>query len=153
DERRGAGRRCQERQKTLHARHLRARGPPHRAIDGVEPLGTEALVGLLEDSIDDFEAAQHARKLLAGGHVDLSEGTVLMLLRRGIDDGKSSRFTKYPQKTCRVPADATEFPPLLDDQRPADDGKDSQDGEDELRDRTCAENQLGYAATETCISR
>src|SRR5262249_31510644 len=91
---------------------------------------------------DDLDTAQHARQLLPGCHVDLGEGTVPVLLGRRVDDGEAARFPEHPQESDGFATHAPEFPPFLDDERPADDRKNGEAAEDDLGDGACGEYEL-----------
>ena len=58
-----------------------------------------------------------------------------------------------PDEADGVPADLAKLPPLLHDERPADDREDREQEEDELRDGAGAQDELGDASIPACGSR
>src|SRR5262249_16999109 len=122
-------------------------------VDRLQSFRAQPLVRFLQHAIDDLDAAEHAGHLLACRQVDLGEGAITILLGSPVDDGESSRLTEDAEKARGIPADSPELPPLFHDQRPADDGEDCEDAEDNLCDGAGAEHQLRNAAVQARVSR
>jgi len=142
DEGGGTGGRGQERQIALEPRHLQRRRPPQRALHDLEPRGRD-LIAVVQHLIDDVARAAH---LVVRGGVELGERALAQLPRAGLDDGGGPCLAVDLEKRERLPADAAELPPFLDDQRPAHDREDRQDHEDRLGDRPGGHNELEDAA-------
>ena len=98
-------------------------------MHGVEPLAAEPFLVVLEHVIDDLG---DAGDFLMRGDVELRERTLAQLLRRGDHDRWSAPLAERAQERDGLPAHASELPPLVDDERPAHDRKDAEQGEHRL---------------------
>src|SRR5262249_60712410 len=100
---RGGGRGGEEGQMAREPRHFGAGGPPHRAVGDVEP-DRARIVHVVERVFD-------AGELLIGGRIDLGEGTLTVLLDRGVHGGTAPAFAIDLEECQRLPLHSPELPP------------------------------------------
>ena len=94
----------------------------------------EPFLVVLEHVIDDLG---DPGDFLMRGDVELRERALAQLLRRGHHDRWSAPLAERAQERDGLPPHASELPPLVDDERPAHDRKDAEQGEHRLGDGAC----------------
>ena len=83
-----AGRGGEEGQVALEARDLLAGRPPQRSVHRLEPIGRQALVGLVQHAVGDLRDPGH---LVVAGEIEVGERALAQLARRA-------------HQGCRAPA-------------------------------------------------
>src|SRR5207245_8210006 len=119
DERTGTRRRGQKGQVALEPRDLERRHPPQRPLHRLQPRPRQPLLPALLP-----QRAGHFREppeLLMARHVELGERTLAELLGRRVHQRRPPPLARRPLKGRRLLPHLPELPPLLDDQRPAQD--------------------------------
>jgi hypothetical protein len=152
DEGRRARRGGQEGQIALHAGDLDGGAAPHRAIDRVQAIWRQPVLRLRQGMLEHLAPRQAAGGLLAAGDVELRQGAIPVLPRGDKHRGQVPALAKVTKKGHGFAANLSELPPFLDDERPADDGEETQEEEDELRDGPSIEDELHHARIEAAGS-
>src|SRR5438552_10895949 len=142
DERTGTRRRGQKRQVALEPRDLERRHPPQRPLHRLQSLPRQPLLlALLPQRAGHF---REPPELLVARHVELGERTLAELLRCRVHQRRPPTLARRPLKGRRLLPHLPELPPLLDDQRPAQDREHPEDHQDALGHRPRFGDQLHH---------
>jgi hypothetical protein len=114
-------------------------------VHGVEPLAAEPVFVIFEDVIDHLGDPRH---FLVRGDIELRERALAELPRRDEHHGWPPPFAECAEERHALRTDPAQLPPLIDDQRPAHDREDAEQGEDRLGNRPGLQDEIENVAAE-----